>query len=107
MVNVAKPNGTDLSLDNQCFTASQIATIQNTASAAPELPRWRQPMVLRGAATKTLLFNFPHLSQERPPAEGLRGTGVRRDPLGEARGCMLRRDGRRSSQYPRDVSVAF
>ena len=43
------------------------------------------------------------LSQERPPAEGLRGTGVRGDPLGEARDCTLRRNGRSTFSHLRAV----
>jgi hypothetical protein len=38
-----------------------------------------------------LLINFFHLSQERLPAEGLRGRGYRGDPLGGARDWTLRR----------------
>jgi hypothetical protein len=38
--------------------------------------------------------NFP-LSQEKPPRRGVStGRGCRRDPLGEARDCTLRRYGR-------------
>jgi hypothetical protein len=38
-------------------------------------------------------MNFLTDRNKLSPVEGLRGTGVRRDPLGEARDCTLRRDG--------------
>ena len=50
-----------------------------------------------------LLINFPYLSQECPPAEGLRGTGVRRDPLGEARDGTFRRYGGSTLSHLRAV----
>jgi hypothetical protein len=56
------------------------------------------PNAMRDTSTTFLTYR-----KNVPRAEGLRGTGVRRDPLGEARDCTLRRYGGGTLSYLRAV----